>query len=202
MGDIDRDRQAALESEAGMSASAQAEHRLMNVVLTGFMGAGKTTTGKRLAKLLGLPFFDTDTELEARHGPISHIFGAQGELAFRRLESEVVAQITTRGPAVIAVGGGAILDPDNRTLLRHSSYIVHLAISARSAHRRVSRRRHRPLLGEAATLEMVSALLEAREKAYADCDLSIRVDRRSASEAAQIIARWYGDKLSARTSPC
>lgn len=170
----------------------------MNVVLTGFMGAGKTSTGKRLAKLLRLPFIDTDALIEGRHGPIAQIFSGQGENEFRRFESVIVAEAIEDGPAVIALGGGAVLDPDNRAMLRRSSYIVHLSISARSAHRRVSRRHHRPLLGETPSVETVSALLDARAQAYADCDLTIRVDRRSAGEAAQIIARWYGDQLSAK----
>lgn len=172
----------------------------MNLVLTGFMGAGKTTTGKRLAKLLGVPFVDTDAEIERRHGPIGEIFASEGEAAFRRLESVVIAETSGLGSAVIAVGGGAVLDPKNRATMRRSSYIVHLSISARAAHRRVSRRRHRPLLGETPDLESVSALLAAREQAYADCDLAIRVDRRSAREAAQIIARWYGDQQASEAT--
>ncbi len=166
----------------------------MNVVLTGFMGAGKTSTGKRLAKLLGVPFVDTDAEIERRHGPIAELFASEGEAAFRCLESAFIIETSGGGPAVIAVGGGAVLDPRNRAILRRSSYIVHLAISARAAHRRVSRRQHRPLLGASPDIETVTALLAARQQAYADCDLAIRVDRRSARETAEIIARWYGDQ--------
>lgn len=183
-----------------MSRRQRAERSLMNVVLTGFMGAGKTSTGKRLAKLLGLAFVDTDAEIERRNGPIAEIFASEGEATFRRLESAVIAETGSGGPAVIAVGGGAVLDPNNRAALHRSSYIVHLAISARAAHRRVSRRRHRPLLGEIPDIETVSALLATRAKAYADCDLVIRVDRRSAREAAQIIARWYGDKQASEAT--
>ncbi len=172
----------------------------MNVVLTGFMGAGKTSTGKRLAKLLGVPFVDTDAEIERRNGPIAQIFASEGEAAFRRLESAVIAETSGAGPAVIAVGGGAVVDPRNRALLRRSSYIVYLSISARAAHRRVSRRQHRPLLGATPDIETVTALLAAREQAYADCDLAIRVDRRSAREAAEIIARWYGDKQASEAT--
>jgi shikimate kinase len=171
----------------------------VNVVLTGFMGAGKSTTGRRLAKLLQLPFVDTDAEIERRHGPIAQIFSTLGEAAFRRIEAAIIAQVSAGGPAVVAVGGGAILDQANRAALRQTSYIVHLAISPRSAYRRVSHRQHRPLLGDKPEFERVAALLGSRTQAYADCDLTLHVDRRSAAETAKIIARWYGDKQSEAT---
>jgi shikimate kinase len=168
----------------------------VNLVLTGFMGAGKSTTGKRLAKLLRLPFIDTDAEIERRHGAIADVFASKGEAAFRAIESQLIDEIVRSGPAVIAVGGGAVLDPANRVLLRRSSYVVHLWISARGAHRRVARRRHRPLLGETPTLETVASLLAARKNAYADCDFVVRVDRQRTGQTAQIIADWYAAKRS------
>jgi shikimate kinase len=170
----------------------------MNVALTGFMGAGKTTTGKRLARLLHIDFVDTDLEIERRHGPIARIFADLGENAFRRIESETIEQCVSRGPLVVAVGGGAVVNPKNREALRRNGVIVHLAISALAAWRRVSHRRHRPLLGEQPDLARVSALLEAREGSYADCDFTIRVDHRTALEAARVIARWYREQQAPR----
>ena len=163
----------------------------MNVALTGFMGAGKTTTGRRLARLLQLAFVDTDEEIERRHGAIGEIFASQGEASFRRLEAAVIAEFARAGPHVVAIGGGGVLDPINRQRLRRNGVIVHLAISAPSAWQRVSRRRHRPLLGERPDLATVTALLNARAAAYADCDLTIRVDHRTPLSTARIIARWY-----------
>lgn len=171
----------------------------MNVALTGFMGAGKTTTGRRLARLLSLSFIDTDAEIERRYGPIGTIFTAKGESEFRKIEAELIAEFAHAGPHVMAVGGGAVLNPQNRHKLRHGGgAIVHLAVSPQTAWRRVSHRRHRPLLGEAPNLSTVTALLEARAAAYADCDLTIRVDHRTPLGAARIIARWYEDELSRR----
>ncbi len=166
----------------------------MNVVLTGFMGAGKSTTGRRLAKLLGVRFVDVDAEIERLHGPIPLIFERDGEQAFRALESAIVRGLAHGEPCVAALGGGAVLEPANREALRGSSYIVHLAISARTAHRRVAHRAHRPLLGPKPDLARVSSLLSQRAAAYADCDLTIQVDRRSAVQTANIIARWFHDK--------
>lgn len=166
----------------------------MNVALTGFMGAGKTTTGRRLARLIEAPFVDSDEEIVRRHGPIQEIFLRHGESVFRRYEAAILGELAAGGPHVIAVGGGAILDPQNRRRLRKGGVIVHLAITARTAWQRVSRRSHRPLLGPQADIDTVSALLAERATAYADCDVSIRVDGRSPAAVAQIIARWYRDQ--------
>ncbi len=163
----------------------------MNIALTGFMGAGKTTTGKRLARLLHMDFLDTDAEIERRHGPITEIFASRGEPAFRRLEAVVIAELANAGPYVLAVGGGAVLDANNRSQLRRNGFIVNLAISPVAAWQRVSRRRHRPLLGDHPDLPTVTALLNARAVTYADCDLAVRVDHRTPAATAHIIARWY-----------
>src|SRR5215469_2648493 len=107
----------------------------MNVVLTGFMGAGKSTVGRRLARLLGVDFIDTDAEIVKSHGRIAVIFEREGEAQFREYEREHLARATQRGAAVIAVGGGAVLDERNRATMRRNGVIVHLAISAEAAHR-------------------------------------------------------------------
>lgn len=172
----------------------------MNVTLTGFMGAGKSSTGKRLAGLLGLPFIDTDSIIEQRHGPIAHIFAETGETEFRRIEREVIEEASRSGPVIIAVGGGAVLDAHNRRQLRRCGYIVHLAISPGAVWRRVGGRKHRPLLGDTPSLETIRSLMDRRAAAYADCDLEIRVDRRSPVQAARIIARWYGDKSASEAT--
>ena len=155
------------------------------------MGAGKTTAGKRLARLLHLPFSDTDLEVERSHGKIAEIFEREGEARFRSYEAEAIARLTQNGPRVIAVGGGAVLDKVNRDALRRNGCIVNLALKPETAFRRVAHRTHRPLLGAAPTLEAIRAIMRDRAEAYADNDLSIAVDAKTPSAVAHIIARWY-----------
>jgi shikimate kinase len=169
----------------------------MNVAITGFMGAGKTTAGRRLARLLRVPFVDTDTEIERAHGPISEIFARDGEAAFRERERDVIERCSAPGPRVIAVGGGAVVDPVNRRALRRHGLIVYLALKPESAYRRVAHRTHRPLLGSAPNVETIRQIMSSRTAAYADNDLSIAVDEKTALAVAHIIARWYRRRRNA-----
>lgn len=162
----------------------------MNVAITGFMGAGKSTAGKRLARLLHVPFVDTDTEIERAHGRIAEIFEREGEMQFRCYESEVIDQLSGPGPRVIAVGGGAVVDAANRRALRRYGVIVNLALKPETAYRRVSHRSHRPLLGAAPSVETIRSIMCERAEAYADNDLSIAVDSKTPLAIAHIIARW------------
>lgn len=169
---------------------------MVNLAITGFMGAGKTTAGKRLARLLHIPFVDTDSVVEEAHGKISEIFAGEGEAQFRRYESEAIKALTQSGPCIIAVGGGAIVDAANRAALRRNGCIVNLALKPETAFLRVAHRTHRPLLGAAPTVETIRALMREREDAYADNDLSIAVDSKTASAVAHIIARWYRRRIA------
>ncbi|MBC5806329.1 MAG: shikimate kinase [Candidatus Eremiobacter antarcticus] len=166
----------------------------MTLALTGFMGTGKSTTGKRVARILRLPFLDTDDEVARRHGPIQTIFQTEGEPAFRLYEAAVIEELTADPkPCVLAVGGGAVLEARNRARLRGAGLVVHLAASPGTILRRVAHRSHRPLLGARPDIAVIAQLLEARAFAYADCDLSVPVDRKPPSAVAEIIARWYTD---------
>lgn len=168
----------------------------MNVTITGFMGAGKTTAGRRLARLLRIPFADSDAEVERAFGPIAELFERGGEASFRARETETIARLCAGGPLVLAVGGGAVLDPANRAAMRRNGCIVNLALKPETAFARVSHRAHRPLLGPTPSLERIRALMAERAAAYADNDLSISVDARSPSAIAHMIARWYKRKTA------
>jgi shikimate kinase len=168
----------------------------MHLALTGFMGAGKTTVGRRLARLLRMPFADSDAEIARAHGEIKQIFEVEGEVQFRRYEREALESLVSGPPSVMAVGGGAVVSPENRALLRRSGVIVHLAIDAEAAHKRVAHRTHRPLLGETPDVNAIRALLERRREAYADNDFEVRAGGRTPEALAREIARWYRERTA------
>jgi shikimate kinase len=122
-----------------------------HVVLVGLMGTGKTTVGRRLAKELQWPFADADEQLELRAGrSIPVIFREEGEAAFRRLESDVLADLLARAhPLVVAAGGGVVTRTENRALLGHRAFVVWLRASAPFLAARTDLT-HRPLLAGAA----------------------------------------------------
>ncbi len=139
------------------------------IVLTGFMGTGKTEVGRRLARLLGRPFVDTDDLVEAAAGrSVADIFTAEGEPRFRALEREAVERACGVPEAVIATGGGTILDPENRRRLAAAGPIVCLAARPEVILRRVRNPASRPLLATAPDRAgRVEALLAARASTYA-----------------------------------
>ncbi len=103
------------------------------------MGAGKTTVGRLLAESLQRPFYDTDSYLEATTGrTIDDFFLQQEEPEFRRLEAEAVAELLRRGPAVVALGGGALLDPRSRDIVRERALLVHLDVPWEDLRNRLS----------------------------------------------------------------
>lgn len=116
-----------------------------HLALVGFMGAGKSTVGARVSRLADRPFVDTDAELERLHGPIPALFEGRGEPEFRRLEEAVVAEaLAGDEPAVLALGGGAVLSEQTRTLLRRRAFVTHLQVAVDAAWSR-ARRSDRPL---------------------------------------------------------
>ena len=105
-----------------------------HLALVGFMGAGKTTAGREVARLTARPFVDTDEEIERRHGPIADIFEHRGEAEFRQIEEAIVAEALARTePAVIALGGGAVLSETTRALLRARAFTVWLRVDVETA---------------------------------------------------------------------
>lgn len=138
------------------------------IFLVGMMGSGKTTVGKALARRLGLSFFDADHEVIARSGvSIPTIFDIEGEAGFRRRESAVLAELARCGGAVIATGGGAILDRENRRLMHDNGTVIYLNVSLEHLHQRTARDMNRPLLAQSADRRAtLAALLAARDPLY------------------------------------
>src|SRR5687768_3382009 len=120
-----------------------------NLILTGFMGTGKTTVGRLVAEKIGREFVDTDLVIEERHGPIDAIFQRQGESAFRDIELALAQELGRRNRLVIATGGRMLLDPKNFRELSRNGRIFCLVASPEVIYERVSRdpsRISRPLL--------------------------------------------------------
>jgi shikimate kinase len=144
-------------------------HASAHIVLVGPMGAGKTTVGRLLADLFRMPFIDMDHEIEAHTGAaVSLIFELEGESGFRRRESAMLADLSARKGIVLATGGGAILDPDNRRLLRERGFVIWLDADVDAQLARLARDRQRPLLQAADRRERLEAMAAARNPLYAE----------------------------------
>jgi shikimate kinase len=118
-----------------------------NLFLIGPMGAGKSAVGRQLARLLHLDFLDSDEEVENRTGvDIPFIFEKEGEEGFRKRESKVIDELTRRQGVVLATGGGAVVDPDNRSQLGARGYVIYLHTTVQQQLDRTQRGRNRPLL--------------------------------------------------------
>jgi shikimate kinase len=137
------------------------------LVLIGMPGGGKTTVGRQLARHLGLPFVDSDHEIEARIGqPIRAYFEAHGESAFRDIEQQVIAELTAGRPCVLATGGGAVLREANRDALRARGTVIYLRSTPEELFRRVRHDTQRPLLQVADPLKRLRDLHRERDPLY------------------------------------
>ena len=162
----------------------------MKIVLTGFMGTGKTVVGARLAERLGLPFIDLDRLIEEGAGlKVTEVFASEGEAGFRRRERELIATLAHRRDCVIATGGGAVLDPENVQHLKMGGVIVCLRAEPGVILQRVGPDDRRPLLEGQERLARIRELLEMRAAAYARADLSIDTSTSNVEEVVDQIVR-------------
>jgi shikimate kinase len=158
----------------GRAARAQGFVPARTIVLVGLMGAGKTKIGRRLAARLNLPFFDSDSEIEAAAGEtIEEIFRNRGEAVFRDGERRVIARLLTQPTHVLATGGGAFMDPATRALIRRRGVSVWLRADLDVLLARVARRGHRPLLQASDPRAVLAELIERRHPIYREADLVI-----------------------------
>lgn len=166
-----------------------------NIFLVGPMGAGKSTVGRHLARLLRKTFVDCDRELEEHTGArISIIFELEGETGFRKRERSMLEQLTARDGIVLATGGGAVLDPDNRALLRNRGFNIYLDAPLELLVERTSRDRKRPLLQTEDRTDRIRTLLAERDPLYREvADMIVASDRRSAKLVAREILRRLKD---------
>jgi 3-dehydroquinate synthase len=140
-----------------------------NIILVGMMGAGKTTVGKLLAKQLGKTFIDSDEEIQKRTGvSIPHIFDVEGEEGFRQRESCVIQDLLKQEGIVLATGGGAVLSPQNRYVLKQNGVVIYLKSSVHDLWQRTRHDHNRPLLQTADPRAKLQELLDQRDPLYAE----------------------------------
>ena len=159
--------------------------RPARVILVGFMGAGKSAVGRRLARRLKYRFVDLDTRIEKRAGKkIAELFREQGEPAFRALEQEEAAAVTEMENVVVAAGGGAFAAPATRALLQQRALTVWLQCDLETILARVRLDGSRPLAGNR---EIMRALLAEREPSYRQADVTVDASRRKPREVVDRI---------------
>ncbi len=168
-----------------------------HIFLVGPMGVGKTTVGRQLADLLGRPFIDVDSEIERRCGAdIQWIFDMEGEKGFRARETNILKDIVSSNKtAVIATGGGAVLMPANRELLRSTGRVVYLSVSKKQLYERMSKDKTRPLLQVDNREQGIDQLIEERDPLYREVADTVftAVDGGSSVKVAKSLLEVLGE---------
>jgi len=166
-----------------------------NIVLTGFMGTGKTEVGKILSQKLGFVLIDSDAEIEREQKTtIADIFNRFGEAAFRDMESAMIKRLSVLKKAVLSTGGGAVLRAENMDALRSNWVIVCLEATPETILSRTSTSKDRPLLQVADPLQKIRDLYEFRRPYYEKADIIINTDNISPLQVAEEIIKAVGSK--------
>ncbi|BEU88467.1 shikimate kinase [Selenomonas sp. TAMA-11512] len=156
---------------------------MKNIYLIGFMGTGKTTTGKLLAEKMGVSFVDLDIEIEKEAGlRIPEIFEKHGEPYFRSLEKKMTRRMSERANLIVATGGGTIKDAENRTVLRASGTVIALMADADTVLERTLTKGARPVLDaadEGNRKKAIEDLIAERKAFYEDADFTIDTANRT-----------------------
>lgn len=161
------------------------------VVLVGFMGSGKSSVGQELARRFGAPFVDVDAWIESAAGcRIRELFAREGETAFREREKAALREVLSVKGCVIATGGGAFIDEENRVLLRSYAPVVYLDAAVDTLLGRLAADLGRPLLRGGDREEVVRELLSRRAPVYRTADVTVPTDGRTVEEVAGQVADW------------
>jgi shikimate kinase len=170
----------------------------VHVALVGFMAAGKTTIGRRLARELDIEFVDTDALVAERHGPIHEIFATEGEARFREYERAAAETAFSGAAKVVSLGGGAVTHPPTRALIAEHAVRIYIAVTPEKILGRLRRSRTiRPVIGEQPTLAAVRTLLAAREPLYRESEIVVEGGLRSRVALAKQIAKLVRLELGA-----
>ena len=161
-----------------------------NLVLVGLMGAGKSAIGKLVASELGIPFIDSDHEIErVSRMTIPELFEKYGEPEFRKLENRVIKRLLRTGPRVLSTGGGAFMNGDTRASIKSSGVSLWLDADLETLWERVIKRDNRPLLKTENPKQTLENLMIARYPTYAEADLAVKSrDVKKDVVAAEVIA--------------
>ncbi len=174
------------------------------VYLTGFMGSGKSTVGPILANTIGYDFVDVDRMIEEAEGiSVGEVFRLRGEQCFRLRERELIVRLSGERNRVIALGGGALVDPLNFETVISSGILVYLRLPKEILMKRLQHREDRPLLkdetgarlGESELRERIEELYRTREPLYAKADLILDADERHVGVTVDRLARLLGPYL-------
>ena len=163
-----------------------------NIFLIGPMGAGKSAVGRQLAKLLHLSFVDSDDEIETRTGvDIPFIFEKEGEDGFRKREAKVIDDLSAMESVILATGGGAVVDPQNRSRLGARGFVVYLYTTVDQQLARTQKGRERPMLANGDSRKILEDLMAVRDPMYREiADLTVETDgRKVKAVAGEILER-------------
>ena len=162
-----------------------------SLILTGFMGSGKSSVGRILADRLGCPFVDLDAEIVAGAGrSINEIFADDGEESFRIMESACLERALEGGRSVVATGGGVVIADGNRDRMRRLGGVVNLGVSLPQVLRRLEGSADRPLFAGSDAPNRLKLLMDERKQFYADADIRIDTDGKSVEDVAAEILRF------------
>ena len=150
----------------------------INITFCGMMGSGKSTIGKKLAKIIDFNFIDTDLLIEQKAGKsIRSIFKDEGELTFRRLEGEIVSNILNKKKCVISLGGGALINKNIRHVIKKNSLNIFLDVNRKNLIKRLNYSKNRPLLVNTDIEEQLNKLFNEREKFFKNADIIIKNEK-------------------------
>jgi shikimate kinase len=166
-----------------------------NIFLIGPMGVGKSTIGRHLAEILHQDFIDSDHEIEIRTGVIIPlIFEYEGEIGFRKREQEIIIDVTNLKNIILSTGGGVVLNPVNRRLLKNRGYVIYLHADVDDLLKRTANNDNRPLLKTGNPRAKLEALLKQRHHLYTQvADVTIKTGKKNIQEVVTAVLNHLGE---------
>lgn len=162
-----------------------------NIMLIGFMGAGKSTVSHQLCEMLKMEEIEMDAEIEKQQGmTISEIFDRYGEDYFRKAETDLLKELGTKKSKLISCGGGVVVKKENISIMKKQGPIVLLTATPKTTYERVKNSRERPILNQDMSVEFIKQLMEKRKDQYiAAADIIVKTDGKQIKEICEEIMR-------------